>query len=198
VIAAIAAAHATGRPVLVGTRSIAVSEDLARRLGAKLIPYKLLNAVRHQEEAEIVAQAGRHGAVTIATNMAGRGTDIRLGGGVAALGGLLVIATEPHRSGRVDRQLFGRAARQGDPGGGLLFMSCEDELILDFLPAVARRLVQFLLAHRWPGAETAGRLGLLWAQRRAERVAFRQRLSVLDQDKWIQDNLNAGRADFGF
>lgn len=198
VIAVIAAAHATGRPVLVGTRSIAVSEDLARRLATKLIPYKLLNAVRHQEEAEIVAQAGRRGAVTIATNMAGRGTDIRLGEGVAALGGLLVIATEPHRSGRVDRQLFGRAARQGDPGGGLLFMSCEDELILDFLPSVARRAVQFLLAHRWPGAETAGRFGLRWAQRRAERVAFRQRLSVLDQDKWIQDNLNAGRADFGF
>jgi preprotein translocase subunit SecA len=198
VVATIAAAHATGRPVLVGTRSIAASEDLARHLALKLIPFKLLNAVRHQEEAEIVAQAGRRGAVTLATNMAGRGTDIRLDEGVAALGGLLVIATEPHRSGRVDRQLFGRAARQGDPGGGMLFMSCEDELLLDFLPSPARRLLQGMLARGLPGAQPAGRAGFRWAQRRAERLAFQQRFAVLQQDKWIQENLSAGRADFGF
>ncbi len=198
VVAAIAAAHHTGRPVLVGTRSIAASEELARQLAPKLIPFKLLNAVRHQEEAEVVAQAGHRGAVTIATNMAGRGTDIRLADGVTALGGLLVLATEPHRSSRVDRQLFGRAARQGDPGGGGLFMSCDDELIIDFVPVVARRLLRAMLAARSPGAQTAGRLVLRWAQHRAERAAFRQRLAVLEQDKWIQENLNAGRADFGF
>jgi len=198
VVACIETAHATGRPVLVGTRSIEASEDLARRLQRKLIPFKLLNAVRHQEEADIIAQAGRRGAVTIATNMAGRGTDVRLGEGVTELGGLLVLATEPHRSGRVDRQLFGRAARQGDPGGGILFMSCEDELLLDFLPATARRLLQWLVARRWPGAQLAGRAAFRWTQRRAERLAFRQRLAVLQQDKWIQENLNAGRPDFGF
>ncbi len=198
VVECIEAAHTSGRPVLVGTRSIEASEDLARRLQRKLIPYKLLNAVRHQEEADIIAQAGRRGAVTIATNMAGRGTDIRLGEGVTELGGLLVLATEPHRSGRVDRQLFGRAARQGDPGGGILFMSCEDELLLDFLPAPVRRLLQWLVAHRWPGSQFAGRAAFRWTQRRAERLAFRQRLAVLQQDKWIQENLNAGRPDFGF
>jgi preprotein translocase subunit SecA len=197
VVESIAAAHATGRPVLAGTRSIAASEELARRLALRLIPFKLLNAVRHEEEAEIVAHAGRRGAVTIATNMAGRGTDIRLGEGVVALGGLLVIATEPHRSGRVDRQLFGRAARQGDPGGGVLFMACEDELILDFLPAVVRRVLEGWLTRGWPGAQAAGALGFRWAQRRAERAAFRQRYAVLQQDKWIQENLNAGRSDFG-
>jgi preprotein translocase subunit SecA len=198
VAANVTAAHATGRPVLVGTRSIAASEELARRLALQLIPLKLLNAVRHQEEAEIIAQAGRRGAVTIATNMAGRGTDIRLAEGVAALGGLLVLATEPHRSGRVDRQLFGRAARQGDPGGGALFLSYEDELIRDFVPLVLRRPLQAMLARGWPGAQSAARLGFRWAQHRAERVAFRQRVAVLQQDKWIQENLNAGRADFGF
>jgi preprotein translocase subunit SecA len=198
VVAGITTAHATGRPVLVGTRSIVASEELARRLAAKLIPCQLLNAVRHLEEAEIIARAGRRGAVTIATNMAGRGTDIRLDEGVAALGGLLVLATEPHRSGRVDRQLFGRAARQGDPGGGVQFMSCEDELILDYLPAVARRLLAFLLVRSAPGAQAAGAAGFRWAQCRAERAAFRQRFAVLEQDKWIQENLNAGRSDFGF
>jgi preprotein translocase subunit SecA len=198
VVAAIIAAHATGRPVLVGTRSIAASEEMARSLATKLIPFKLLNAVRHQEEAEVIAEAGHRGSITLATNMAGRGTDIRLAEGVAALGGLLVIATEPHRSARVDRQLFGRAARQGDPGGGVLFMSCDDELMLDFLPNPVRRLVRVGLAARWPGAQQAGRLTLRWAQHRAERAAFRQRLAVLAQDKWIQENLNAGRADFGF
>jgi preprotein translocase subunit SecA len=198
VVGAIAAAHATGRPVLVGTRSIAASEELAGRLTRKLIPFKLLNAVRHQEEAEIVARAGRRGAVTIATNMAGRGTDIRLGEGVPALGGLLVIATEPHRSGRVDRQLFGRAARQGDPGGGGLFISCEDELLLDYLPAVVRRSLQAWLTRGGPGAAALAILGFRWAQHCAERLAFRQRVAVLQQDKWVQENLNAGRADFGF
>lgn len=198
VTAAIADAHATGRPVLVGTRSIAASEELARRLALKLIPHKLLNAVRHEEEAAIIAQAGHRGAVTIATNMAGRGTDIRLDEGVAALGGLLVIATEPHRSGRVDRQLFGRAARQGDPGGGELFMSCEDELLVDFLPPVIRRGLQGWIARRAPAARAAGSLGFRWAQRRAEKASFRQRVAVLRQDQWIQENLNAGRSDFGF
>jgi len=196
VVATVAATHATGRPLLVGTRSIAASEALAERLRERGIRFHLLNAVRHQEEAMIVEHAGAVGAVTIATNMAGRGTDIRLGEGAAAPGGLLVLATEPHRSGRIDRQLFGRAARQGDPGGGQLFISCEDELLMDFLPALVRRLVQGALTWRWPGAHTVGVLACRWAQARAERAAYRQRLGVFQQDRWLQDNLSAGRADF--
>ncbi len=196
VVELIAQTHATGRPVLVGTRSIAASEDLAQRLRERHIPFHLLNAVRHQEEAMIVERAGQRGAVTIATNMAGRGTDIRLGEDVVELGGLLVIATEPHRSIRIDRQLFGRAARQGDPGGGVLFLSCEDELFTDFLPGPARRLLKAALSVRWPGARAAAILACRWTQRRAERVAYRQRLTILNQDRWVQDNLSAGRADF--
>jgi preprotein translocase subunit SecA len=196
VLATIAATHATGRPVLVGTRSIAASEELARRLRERHIPFHLLNAVRHQDEAMIIERAGEPGTVTIATNMAGRGTDIRLGADAAALGGLLVLATEPHRSTRIDRQLFGRAARQGDPGGGVLFLSCEDELLVDFLPAALRRGLQAALAWRLPGARALGVGVCRWTQWRAERAAYRQRMAVFNQDKWIQDNLSAGRGDF--
>ncbi len=196
VVSAIATTHATGRPILVGTRSIAASEELAERLRERRISFNLLNAVRHQGEALTIERAGQRGAVTIATNMAGRGTDIRLDDEVVALGGLFVIATEPHRSGRIDRQLFGRAARQGDPGNGLLFISCEDELLKDFLPFLIRRPVQLALRLRLPGARTLGIAACRWAQRRAERSAYRQRLAVFKQDRWVQDNLSAGRSDF--
>ena len=198
VVELIASTSATGRPVLVGTRSIAVSEELGARLQARGITFNLLNAVRHREEAQIIEQAGRRGAVTLATNMAGRGTDIHLGEGVVELGGLLVIATEMHRSARIDRQLFGRAARQGDPGDGILFLSLEDELVMDFLPGVVRRMLQFGVRTRWLGAGTLGVLAGRWTQWRAERAAFRQRFAVLEQDKWIQENISAGRPDFGF
>jgi preprotein translocase subunit SecA len=198
VVGAIEGAVAIGRPVLVGTRSIAISEELASRLGEKQIHFKLLNAVRHQEEAKIVEHAGARGSVTIATNMAGRGTDIRLGDGVRELGGLLVIATEMHRSSRIDRQLFGRSGRQGDPGEGQLFISCEDELITDFLPRPLRALMRSCVRLNWPGMRPVALFACRWAQRRAERAAFRQRFAVLKQDSWIQENLNAGRPDFGF
>ncbi len=197
VVEMIAAAAQAGRPVLVGTRSIDTSEQLAARLQRRGIPFNLLNAVRHQEEAKIVEQAGQRGAVTIATNMAGRGTDIRLGAGVAQLGGLLVIATEMHRSGRIDRQLFGRCGRQGDPGEGILFLSCEDDLLRDFLPDPFRRMLQSCLRLGWPGMKWLGVKLTRWTQWRAERAAFRQRFAVLKQDQWIQENLNAGRPDFG-
>jgi preprotein translocase subunit SecA len=193
----IATAAKSGRPVLVGTRSIDTSEQLAARLERRGVNFNLLNAVRHQEEARIVEQAGQPGAVTIATNMAGRGTDIRLGAGVAQLGGLLVIATEMHRSGRIDRQLFGRSGRQGDPGQGLLFLSCDDDLLQDFLPAPVRRMLRSCLALGWPGMKFLGVKVTRWTQWRAERASFRQRFAVLKQDQWIQENLNAGRPDFG-
>ncbi len=198
VVDCIAEAVATGRPVLVGTRSIATSEQLAARLEHRNIHFKLLNAVRHQEEAKIVEHAGQRGSVTIATNMAGRGTDIRLGEGVAELGGLLVIATEMHRSSRIDRQLFGRSGRQGDPGEGVMFLSCDDELITDFLPRIFHPVLRWGVGLSWPGIRWLSLKTCRWTQRRAERAAFHQRFAVLKQDEWIQENLNAGRPDFGF
>jgi preprotein translocase subunit SecA len=121
-----------GRPVLVGTTSVEVSELLSRMLQQKKIPHNVLNAKQHAREAQIVAEAGLPGNVTIATNMAGRGTDIKLGPGVKDAGGLAIIGTERHESRRVDRQLRGRAGRQGDPGSSLFFVSMEDDLMRMF------------------------------------------------------------------
>lgn len=118
-----------GRPVLVGTTSVEISELLSRMLKMKKVPHQVLNAKLHQREAEVVAEAGKPGTVTIATNMAGRGTDIKLGEGVKEAGGLAIIGTERHDSRRVDRQLRGRAGRQGDPGTSQFFVSLEDNLM---------------------------------------------------------------------
>src|SRR5690606_8922986 len=123
---------AEGRPVLVGTTTVEISELLSRMLQMKGIKHNVLNAKQHQKEAEIVAEAGKAGAVTIATNMAGRGTDIKLGEGVKEAGGLAIIATERHDSRRVDRQLRGRSGRQGDPGSSQFFVSLEDDLMRKF------------------------------------------------------------------
>ncbi len=121
--------RAKGRPVLVGTKSVEKSEILSRMLKLRGVEHQVLNAKQHQREAEIVAGAGQAGAVTIATNMAGRGTDIKLGAGVKEAGGLAIVGTERHDSRRVDRQLRGRAGRQGDPGSSQFFVSLEDELM---------------------------------------------------------------------
>ncbi len=121
-----------GRPALVGTTSVEVSELLSRMLRQKQIPHNVLNAKQHAREAQIVAEAGFAGSVTIATNMAGRGTDIKLGPGVKEAGGLAILGTERHESRRVDRQLRGRAGRQGDPGSSLFFVSLEDDLMRMF------------------------------------------------------------------
>ena len=129
VIEAIVAAHATGQPVLVGTITIEASEEVSALLKKKGIPHNVLNAKFHELEAEIVADAGQHGAVTIATNMAGRGTDIKLDEEAKAAGGLLIIGTERHESRRIDNQLRGRSGRQGDPGESRFFISLEDDLM---------------------------------------------------------------------
>ncbi len=121
--------HKTGRPVLVGTTSIVQSEELSGILKKRGIPHNVLNAKFHEKEAEIIADAGQFGAVTIATNMAGRGTDIVLGEGVPALGGLHIVGTERHESRRIDNQLRGRCARQGDPGSTRFYLSLEDDLM---------------------------------------------------------------------
>lgn len=129
VIEEVEAMVAAGRPVLVGTTSVEISEMLSKALSLRKIPHKVLNAKLHQQEAEIVALAGRKGSVTIATNMAGRGTDIKLTDEVVKAGGLAIIGTERHESRRVDRQLRGRAGRQGDPGSSVFFVSLEDDLM---------------------------------------------------------------------
>ena len=124
--------HREGQPILVGTVSVDVSEHLSGLLKRKGIKHEVLNAKQHEREAEIVALAGERGSVTIATNMAGRGTDIKLGEGVPDLGGLYVLATERHESRRIDNQLRGRSGRQGDPGESRFYLSFEDDLLRRF------------------------------------------------------------------
>ncbi len=132
VVAEVKECHGRGQPVLVGTASVDSSELLSRMLKREKIPHSVLNAKYHRQEAEIVARAGQKGTVTISTNMAGRGTDIKLGEGVEALGGLNVLGTERHESRRIDRQLRGRCARQGDPGASRFYVSFEDDLMRNF------------------------------------------------------------------
>jgi preprotein translocase subunit SecA len=182
--------HRTGRPVLIGTRSVAASERLGSMLAQRNLHFRLLNAVRHQEEAAIVAEAGQLGQITIATNMAGRGTDIKLSPGVAKLGGLHVIASERHESGRVDRQLFGRAARQGDPGSAQAYVSTEDELLRRHLPRILQRNVQAYVERGLPGGRRLGTSAIYVAQRKAQRLAFHQRKGVLRTDEWLEDSLS--------
>ena len=134
--------------MLVGTRSIEKSERLSALLEAQGIEHQILNAKNHEIEAQIVAQAGQKGRVTVATNMAGRGTDIKLGDGVAELGGLHVIGTERHEARRIDRQLSGRCARQGDPGLAQFFICLDDEIIEAFGEKPAARIRKRLRRHR--------------------------------------------------
>jgi preprotein translocase subunit SecA len=181
--------HRAGQPVLVGTRSVRASEHLSALLAAEGLDHQVLNAVRHAEEAQIVAAAGLPGKITVATNMAGRGTDIKLGRGVAELGGLQVIATERHEAGRIDRQLFGRSARQGDPGSAQAIVSLADELPhrhAAHLSAALRR--RFGQADREVSSGLTRRVFDL-AQKRAERLALRQRKGVLRTDDWLDEYL---------
>jgi preprotein translocase subunit SecA len=180
----VARLHAENRPVLIGTRSVRFSEELAAELAIRGLQYNLLNAVRHAEEARIVAEAGLPGKITIATNMAGRGTDIKLGHGIAETGGLHVISTERHESGRIDRQLFGRCARQGDPGSVQVFVSLEDELFQRFLPETIRKGLA------GNPNRTAVLSSLRAAQKSAERQAFRRLGSVLATDNWLDESLS--------
>ena len=180
--------HAMGCPVLVGTRSVRASERMANLLDQRQLDYRLLNATKLQEEAVIIAGAGEPARITIATNMAGRGTDIILGKGVAAKGGLYVIATERHESLRVDRQLFGRAARQGDPGTAQAFVSTEDELLQRYLPAAVRRSLTGML--NMTGGRTVAQMAFTRAQRKAQRMATKQRRAVLKKDNWLEEALS--------
>jgi preprotein translocase subunit SecA len=176
--------HAKSQPVLVGTVSVEASELLSRMLKREKVPHNVLNAKFHMQEAEIVQRAGQAGTVTISTNMAGRGTDIKLGEGVAERGGLFVIGTERHESRRIDRQLRGRCARQGDPGGSRFYVSFEDDLMRNF--GAADRMTKIMerfgleegqeLEHPWlnKSVETA--------QKRVEQRNYLARKRTLDFD----------------
>jgi preprotein translocase subunit SecA len=187
VVADVVERHRVGRPVLVGTRNVAMSEMVAERLRAQGCELCVLNALNDREEAQIVAQAGQRGAITIATNMAGRGTDIVLGAGVAELGGLHVIATERHESRRIDRQLFGRAARQGDAGSAIAYVSAEDELVSRFTPGPILRLLNALLERNNFGGLLLGRWVCRLVQRGAQAQARSSRKAVMKMDVWLDE-----------
>ena len=183
ILADIKDCHTRGQPVLVGTTSIENSELLSELLKKEKLPHNVLNAKQHEQEAQIVIEAGRPGTITIATNMAGRGTDILLDDDVRAAGGLHVIATEMHSSKRIDRQLVGRAARQGDPGSFQFFLSLEDELLR------CREPRELIRKRRLAIADRAGELGRTWlryfnrVQRFLERTHRKQRKHLLKQER---------------
>jgi len=191
IVADVARRHELGQPILLGTVAVETSEVLSRMLKMAKIPHEVLNAKNHAREAEIVALAGQRGAVTIATNMAGRGTDIKLGEGVVELGGLHVLGSERHESRRIDRQLRGRCSRQGDPGSSQFFISLEDHLMRLFGSQRIAGLMQRLglkegevMEHRWlnRSVETA--------QRRVEQQHYAIRKRTLEYD----DVMNKQRA----
>jgi len=184
----------TGRPILVGTRSVQASEHLSRMLKTEKLEHQVLNAIYHRQEAQIVAGAGQRGRITVATNMAGRGTDIKLGRGVAELGGLHVLAAEPNESARIDRQLYGRGARQGDPGSSQGIFSLEDEIAARYAKNIAAYLKRRYAHANDDISSTLVRSVFRLAQGRAERLALRRRKSVLKTDHWLDEQLGfAGR-----
>lgn len=181
--------HNSGRPILIGTKSLADSEYLSSLLSKAKLPHRVLNAKQDASEAEIIAQAGQPGKITVATNMAGRGTDIRLGSGVAERGGLHVIATERHEAHRIDRQLFGRCGRQGDPGSFEAIVSLQDELMRMYLPVRLQRLFKIdndgkdSLVGKW------GRRLIKLAQQRAQRQHKQVRRDLLKADEVLANTL---------
>jgi preprotein translocase subunit SecA len=175
--------HAQGRPVLVGTVSVETSEMLSRMLKREGLVHSVLNAKYHQQEAEIVARAGQRGAVTIATNMAGRGTDIKLGEGVTEAGGLHVLGTERHESRRIDRQLRGRCSRQGDPGSSHFFISLEDDLMRLFGTGnMAKWMEKMGLEEGQELSHSLLNRSIQQAQKRVEQHHFQQRKRTLEYD----------------
>lgn len=194
--------HATRRPILVGTRSIEASEFLSERLTARGLNHRVLNANFDKDEAELIAHAGKRGAITVATNMAGRGTDIKLDLESRQVGGLHVLLTEMHAAKRVDRQFIGRAGRQGDPGSAQLCVSLEDEVVRLYARRLSRVFARTIgLAGVTSDAATDELTGstrvraiamFRLAQRAAEARARRQRGDVLRQDDWIDKHLPGG------
>ena len=188
VVESVREAHAKGQPVLVGTITIQVSEDVSKMLKREGIPHNVLNAKFHEMEAEIVAQAGQHGAVTIATNMAGRGTDIKLDEEAKAAGGLKIIGTERHESRRIDNQLRGRSGRQGDPGESRFYISLEDDLMRLF---GSDRMIAMFNALKIPEGEEISHKSLTkaveGAQKKIEANNFGIRKNLLDYDQVMNE-----------
>ncbi|GAO99152.1 preprotein translocase subunit SecA [Fructobacillus ficulneus] len=189
VIREVAELHKKGQPVLLGTGSVESSELVAKLLTAHKISHNVLNAKNNEREADIIANAGQRGAVTVATNMAGRGTDIKLGPGVDELGGLAVIATERHESRRIDNQLRGRAGRQGDHGSSQFFLSLQDDLMIRFGAEKVRALLQRMnmddedtvITHRWITRSVES------AQKRVEGNNYDTRKNVLQYDDVVRE-----------
>lgn len=179
--------HRFGRPVLVGTRTIENSQVLASKLHMARIPFRLLNGRQDLAEAEVVATAGERRAITIATNMAGRGTDIRLERGAAELGGMHLLGVERHESPRIDQQLMGRVARQGDPGSCQFYVSADDSLLIDHAPELSRRMRNAPAT----GGELAADFSeeVFHAQRRAESAAYAGRRRIMAYDTWLDEVL---------
>jgi preprotein translocase subunit SecA len=193
IVAHVATLHARGIPILLGTRSVATSERASAELHAAGLPHTVLNAAQDRREAEIVGEAGGRGRITVATNMAGRGTDIHLGEGVLDLGGLHVIMTERHDARRIDLQLAGRSGRQGEPGCFQAILSLEDPL-MDTETGVALSGAAKLA--RGSFGEWAGRAVSNYAQRRAERLHARMRADLLRSDQWQMKTLAfSGRSE---
>jgi preprotein translocase subunit SecA len=185
----IAERHTTGQPVLVGTISVEVSEHLSRLLDRKGVSHEVLNAKNHEREAAIIEDAGQSGAVTIATNMAGRGVDIKLGDGVLELGGLYVLGTERHESRRIDNQLRGRSGRQGDPGETRFYLSAQDEVIRLF---AGERIYKILDSKIGPGEGEPIEHSMLTrriegAQKKVEEFHFVNRKQVVKYDDVLND-----------
>ncbi|HIW48879.1 MAG TPA: preprotein translocase subunit SecA, partial [Firmicutes bacterium] len=188
VVKAIVAAHEKGQPVLVGTVTIEKSELLSKMLRKEGVPHQVLNAKFHAKEAEIVALAGQKGAVTIATNMAGRGTDIKLGEGVKELGGLKIIGTERHESRRIDNQLRGRAGRQGDPGESRFYISLEDDLMRLFGSEKTMKMVDALgLDEDEPIEHAMLAKAIESAQKKVEGNNFAIRKHLLEYDEIMNE-----------
>ncbi len=181
--------HTAGRPVLVGTRTVADSEQLAGLMAEAAVHCRVLNAMQDAHEAEIIARAGQQGQVTVATNMAGRGTDIKLTPEVRELGGLHVIATERHDAGRIDRQLFGRCGRQGDPGTYEAFVSLEDELLRLHAVRTLGLLGPGSVDPRSRFGRLLGKLLFRRTQRAAERKHFLMRRDLMKLDESVESAL---------
>jgi preprotein translocase subunit SecA len=179
--------HLQNRPVLIGTRTVAASENLSLLLSEAGLTHQVLNARHDRSEAIIIAQAGMPGRITVATNMAGRGTDISLAPGVAEAGGLHVIATELNEARRIDRQLFGRCARQGDPGSVDAILSWEDELLTNCAPRLIKAVAQRINSGQLNFTYWTGRLLTRIAQRRMERRNAATRRILLKQDQQLDD-----------
>ena len=195
VLEEIESVHENGRPVLIGTRSVELSERLAENLKKRGLSCEVINAVRHKEEAVIISRAGSHGAITVATNMAGRGTDILLDQRSVKCGGLHVIATEFHESGRIDRQLYGRSGRQGDPGSNRTFAALDDELVLRHGNKMSRKAALALLSTVKTAGEWFAGIVIRSAQSNAQRKAAQSRIAIQKMDLWLDDSLSFTRGD---